>query len=73
MSLQKYFKSKEKLKETIQTATTNQNLTVTEEKQIKDEITGASIHRQNSKNWWIIISISNKNNDETLISSKIYK
>ena len=51
MSLQKYFKSKEKLKETIQTATTNQNLTVTEEKQIKDEITGASIHRQNSKNW----------------------
>ena len=51
MSLQKHFKSKEKLKETIQTATTNQNLTVTEEKQIKDEITGASIHRQNSKNW----------------------
>ena len=51
MSLQKYFESKEKLKETIQIASTNKNLTVAEEKQIKDEIVGASTHRGNFKNW----------------------
>ena len=45
MSPQKYFKSKEKLKETIQIAATNQNLTVAEKKQVKDEKAGASIHR----------------------------
>ena len=56
MSLQKYFKSKKKLKETIQVAAINQNRTVA----------GASTHRQNFKNWWVDISISNKNNDETL-------
>ena len=66
MSLQKYFESKEKLKETIQIASTNKNLTVAEEKQIKDEIVGASTHRGNFKNWWVDISISNKNNDKTL-------
>ena len=66
MSLQKYFKSKEKLKQTIQVAAVNQNRTVAEEKHIEDEIPGASTHRQNFKNWWVDISISNKNNDETL-------
>ena len=54
------------LKETA----TDQNLTLAEEKQIEDEIAGASTHRQNSKNWLVDISISNKNNDETL--STIY-
>ena len=51
MSLQKYFKSKEKLKKTIQIAVTKQNITVAEEKQIEDEIAGASTHRQNTENW----------------------
>ena len=50
MSLQKYFKSKEKLKETIQTSATNQNLTVAEEKQTEDEIADAYTHRQNTRN-----------------------
>ena len=64
MSLQKYFESKEKLKEAVQIATTNQNLRVAKEKQTEDEIAGASTHRRNSKIWWV--DISNKNNDETL-------
>ena len=51
MSLQKYFKSKKKLKETIQVAAINQNRTVAEEKHIEGEIPGASTHRQNFKNW----------------------
>ena len=42
-----YLKSKDKLKETA----TDHNLTLAEEKQIEDEIAGASAHRQNSKNW----------------------
>ena len=71
MSLQKYFKSKEKLKKTIQIAVTKQNITVAEEKQIEDEIAGASTHRQNTENWWVDIFISNNNNDETL--STVYK
>lgn len=49
MSLQEYFKSKEKLKESI-VAATNQNFTVADEKQIKYEIAGAS-HGQNCKNY----------------------
>ena len=59
MSLQEYFKWKEKLKETIK------------KKQIEDERAGASTHRQISNKWWVGISISNKSNDETL--STIYK
>ena len=51
MSLQKYFESKEKLKEAVQIATTNQNLRVAKEKQTEDEIAGASTHRRNSKIW----------------------
>ena len=47
ISPQMYLKSKDKLKETA----TDHNLTLTEEKQIEDEIAGASTHRQNSKNW----------------------
>ena len=69
MSLQEYFKSKEKLKESI-VAATNQNFTVADEKRIKYEIAGAS-HGQNCKKYWVDISISNKNNDEIL--STIYK
>ena len=51
MSLQKYFESKEKLKEAVQIATTNQNLRVAKEKQAEDEVAGASTHRRNSKIW----------------------
>ena len=47
ISPQMYLKSKDKLKETA----TDHNLTLTEEKQIEDEIAGGSTHRQNSKNW----------------------
>ena len=45
MSLQKYFKSKEKLEEIIQIAATNQNFSVAEEQQIEDEIAGVSTQR----------------------------
>ena len=47
ISPQMYLKPKDMLKETA----TDQNLTLAEEKQIEDEIAGASTHRQNSKNW----------------------
>ena len=45
MSLQKYFKSNEKLEEIIQIASTNQNFSVAEEQQIEDEIAGVSTQR----------------------------
>ena len=45
MSLQKYFKSKEKLEEIIQIASTNQNFSVAEEQQIQDEIAGVPTQR----------------------------
>ena len=45
MSLQKYFKSKEKLEEIIQIASTNQNFSVAEEQQIEDEIAGVPTQR----------------------------
>ena len=45
MSLQKYFKSKEKPEEIIQIAATNQNFSVAEEQQIEDEIAGVSTQR----------------------------
>ena len=66
MSLQKYFKSKEKLK----IAVTNENLTVAEEKQNNDEVASATTHKKLqemvSRHFHLI-----KNNDETL--SAIYK
>ena len=70
MSLLEYFESKGQLEEVVQIAATSQNFS---EKQIEDEIAGASTQGQNSNstNWRVDISISNKKKDEKL--STIYK
>ena len=66
MSLQKYFESKGQLEEIISIAATSQNFS---EKQIEDEIAGASTQGQNSnsKNWRVDISISNKKKMKNLV------